>query len=68
MVFTTDGDYHVTKIVNECTDYNEWKQLCKKADPDATFTGTKQGAQAVNWNTKNNRVVGEWDGKKGTVK
>lgn len=50
--------------------FDQWKQDCKKADPNATFAGSIGiGAQAVNWIDPGNKVVGDWDGKtfSGTV-
>ena len=49
------------------TDYKMWKAACRKADPDCQFDGSSAGGNAVNWNTKNNKEVGNWDGKTGTV-
>lgn len=44
--------------------FDQWKQDCKKADPNASFTGSIGiGAQAVNWIDPGNKVVGDWDGK-----
>lgn len=43
--------------------FDKWKQDCKKADPNASFTGSIGiGAQAVNWIDPGNKVVGDWDG------
>ena len=50
--------------------FDQWKKDCKKADPNASFTGSIGiGAQAVNWIDPGNKVVGDWDGKtfSGTV-
>ncbi len=44
--------------------FDKWKHDCKKADPNASFSGSIGiGAQAVNWIDPGNKVVGDWDGK-----
>lgn len=47
--------------------YQNWIKLCRKACPDCQVHGDQYHAQMVWWNDKDNPVVGEWDGKKGTV-
>lgn len=44
--------------------FSKWQKTCRKADPNATFSGSiTMGAQAVNWINPGNKVVGDWDGK-----
>lgn len=48
-------------------EYQAWIKACRKVAPDCQFSGSEYQAQAVDWTTKNNEVVGDWDGKKGVV-
>lgn len=49
--------------------YHDWKAECRQKDPRCTFTGTKEGTEAVNWDSVRPRAVGKWNKftKEGTV-
>lgn len=57
----------VMEDVEQCHSYAEWKKACRLAAPECQFAGSESGAQATDWTTSNNREVGNWDGKHGTV-
>lgn len=44
--------------------YHEWQRACRSESESCQFTGScSGGAQAVDWDSSNNRCVGDWDGK-----
>lgn len=44
--------------------FKEWQRACRRASANAQFAGSVgMGAQAVDWTTANNEVVGDWDYK-----
>lgn len=47
--------------------YQDWIKAVRKKHPNATLTGTEHQAQMIDWTTKNNKLCGEWDGKRGVV-
>lgn len=47
--------------------YQEWIKNCRNVCPDCQVTGDEHQAQMVWWNDKDNPVIGDWDGKTGTV-
>ena len=47
--------------------YQDWIRAVRKKYPDAQVSGNSSKAQMVDWTTKNNKEVGNWDGKKGTI-
>lgn len=48
-------------------DYQAWIRACRDMAPDCQISGSVNQAQMVDWTSKNNEVVGDWDGKKGLV-
>jgi hypothetical protein len=47
--------------------FKQWQQACRSAFPSCTFTGTQHQSQAVDWNSPNNEVAGDWNAGKGVV-
>jgi len=47
--------------------YRRWVQAVRAAWPNATFTGSKYQAQAVDWMSRANEVAGDWENDKGVV-
>lgn len=47
--------------------YQAWIKACRKVAADAQISGDEHKAQMVDWTSKSNEVVGDWDGKKGVV-
>ncbi len=42
--------------------FQEWQRACRRVSPNSQFAGSVgMGAQAVDWTTVNNEVVGDWD-------
>lgn len=47
--------------------YQAWIKSVRKEHPDSTIAGDEHKAQMVNWNSRDNELCGDWDGKKGVV-
>lgn len=47
-------------MANAYAAYKQWKDQCLEKDPKCTFTGTKEGTEAVNWSSSRPRAVGKF--------
>lgn len=55
-----EAEYSTTKVVG----FNNWMSACRKESPTSQLSGTEASqAQMVDWESDDNRVVGNWDGK-----
>lgn len=47
-------------MANAYAAYKQWKDQCLAKDPKCTFTGTKEGTEAINWSSARPKAVGKF--------
>lgn len=53
--------------ISSNSNYLLWQRAVRVAFPDSTFVGNDHQSQAVDWNSTNNEVAGDWENGQGVV-